>query len=63
MRDDLFHVLEMVPKIASESVREQVAHAMLANHEQFGDFLTADHIKFLQQFLDEDEESNDSNSN
>lgn len=63
MKDDLFEVLEMVSKLPSEKVRAQVAQAMLANQEQFDDFLTADQVNYLQRFVDQNEESNGINSN
>ena len=63
MRDDLFELLETVPKLPSKKVREQVATGMLANQEQFGDLLTADQVNYLRQFVDQNEESNGKNSN
>ena len=65
MRDDVFEVLETVPKLPSEQVRRQVAQAMLANQEQFGDFLTVDQVDYLQQFVtqNENEEASDTKSN
>lgn len=59
MKDDLFEVLELVPKLSSERVQAQVAQGMLANQEQFGDILTADQISYLRQFVDQNEESNE----
>ena len=63
MKDDLFDVLETVPKLPSKRVREQVAQGMLANQERWGDFLTADQVNYLRRFVVENEESSDNNSN
>ena len=63
MRDDLVAVLEMVPELASDKVRAQVAQGMLANQEQFGDILTLDQVNYLRRFVDRSEESNGINSN
>ena len=59
MKDDLFEVLEMVPKLPSEKVRSQVAQAMIRHQERYGDVLTADQISYLRQFVDQNEESNE----
>ncbi|MYF03058.1 MAG: hypothetical protein F4227_08850 [Gammaproteobacteria bacterium] len=55
MRNDLFKLLETVPKLPSEKIRRQVAQAMLANQEQFGDFLTEEQVSYLQRFMDQNE--------
>ena len=59
MKDDLFEVLELVPKLPSEKVRSQVAQAMIRHQERYGDVLTADQVSFLRQFVDQNEESNE----
>lgn len=59
MRDDLFELLETVPKLSSARVRAQLAQGMLANQEQWGDILTTDQVNYLRQFVDQNEESNE----
>lgn len=59
MKDDLFKLLETVPKLSSERARQQVAQAMIRHQEKYGDVLTADQVSFLRQFVDQNEESNE----
>ena len=65
MRDDVVNVLETLPKLPSERVRRQVAQSILTNQERSGDFLTAEQVKYMQQFVtpNENEEASDNISN
>ena len=63
MRDDVFEVLETVPKLSSKKDQERVAGGMLAMQEKYGDFLTADQVNYLQRFIDQNAASPDNHSN
>ncbi|MYC25823.1 MAG: hypothetical protein F4X56_07905 [Gammaproteobacteria bacterium] len=63
MRDDLFKLLETVPKLPSEKARRLVAQGMLRNHERYGGSLTTDQVNYLQQFVDQNDDSNENHLN
>ena len=63
MKDDLFEVLETVPKLPSNKGREQVSRGMLRMQEKYGDFLTEDQVTYLRRFIDQNEASTDKHSN
>ncbi|MDE0644637.1 MAG: hypothetical protein OXH84_00145 [Gammaproteobacteria bacterium] len=51
IRNDLEKMLATIPGIRSEKTRGQIAQAAIANHERYGNMLTENQIKFLEQYI------------
>ncbi|MXX94684.1 MAG: hypothetical protein F4039_03750 [Gammaproteobacteria bacterium] len=51
IRNDLEKMLDTIPGIPSEKTRGQIAQAAIANHERYGNMLTENQIKFLEQYI------------
>ena len=51
IRNDLEKMLATIPGIPSEKTRGQIAQAAIANHERYGNMLTENQIKFLEQYI------------